>query len=227
MQRPRKSVPGTILGKLTLKQVLDALEHQILIGKTYWAIANGLLKAEPIVYGTAPTFFGLVVDGSLELAQIVVAKLYDRSEQSVTITAMLFQAARQPECFQKAADRHQVDIAILKSTQRVISLRPVLDSIRIRRDKWLAHLDEQSVRDPKSLEAKARLTIEDLKRTFQETEEILRELSHLFDGTIGPIRYVGDDDYKAVLDHVRHSTSSEMKEFKAKFEAQFGHPPRP
>jgi hypothetical protein len=156
-----------ILGKLTFEQVLTAVEQQILIGKTYLAIAKGLLATESDVFGAAPTFFGLVSDGSLELAQMAIAKLYDRGEKAVTVKAMLSLAARQPGAFQKG-DLQQVNAAILKSAQRVIAIQPIVDAIRKRRDKWLAHLDASTVRSPAALMASANLTIEDLERAFEE-----------------------------------------------------------
>ena len=78
------------MGKLTFEQVLAAIERQILVGKTYLAVAKGLLAAEWAVFGVAPTFFGLMSDGSLELAQMAIAKLYDRGQKTVTVKAMLF-----------------------------------------------------------------------------------------------------------------------------------------
>jgi hypothetical protein len=54
------------LGKSAFKQILVALERQLLFGKTYLPIARGLTEAEPIVFGVAPTFFGLTIEGDRE-----------------------------------------------------------------------------------------------------------------------------------------------------------------
>ena len=106
----------------------------------------------------------------------------------------------------------------------MLNLKPVT-SIRDRRNKWLAHLDPETVRDPQALSIKAKLTIADLERAFEETEKILSGLERLFDGTVGPIRFVGGDDYRGLLERVRGSVSVEKKEFDAAFEIQFRHPP--
>ncbi len=103
---------------------------------------------------------------------------------------MLFQAASQLDTFQRG-DRQQVSGAILKSAQRVIALQPIVDAIRERRNKWLAHLDPETVRDPAALAAKAKLTIPDLELAFKETEDMLIELSCLYEGTIGDLRFLG------------------------------------
>jgi hypothetical protein len=88
-----------------------------------------------------------------------------------------------------------------------------LNSIRHRRNEWLAHLDQETVRNPEALANKAKLTIEDLDRVFEKTENIVRELQGLLDGTIGPIKFLGDDDFKAVFDSIRRSVAAEKKQF--------------
>jgi hypothetical protein len=201
-----------ILGKLTFEQVLRAVERQILFGKTYLGIAKGLLAAEPVVFGAAPTFFGLTSDGSLELAQMAIARLYDRTRGTVTVPSMLVEAKHRIKSFQKG-DPQQVIAEIAKSETAVLNLKPVLTTIRDRRNKWLAHLDPETVRDPQALSIKAKLTIADLERAFEETEKILSGLERLFDGTVGPIRFVGGDDYRGLLERVRWSVSKAPRSF--------------
>jgi hypothetical protein len=210
------------LGKLTLQQFLLALEREILFGKTYLSIGKGLLATAPEwdVFGVAPTFFGLTADGSLQLAQMALAKLYDRGNHSVTMKAMLLLAAEQQGSFE--ADMAQVNATILQSAQRIIALQPILDSIRKRRDKWLAHLDVSIVRSPSALNESAKLTIEDLERTLAETEDIFGRIEHLFNRIVGEICFLGADDYKAVLKHIRHSQAVDKKEIAAAL-AKSGH----
>jgi len=73
----------------TLKQILGALEKQVLVGRTYLDTATGLLKADPVLLHVSPTFFGLTIDGSLELSQMTVARLYDETRRTITVPKML------------------------------------------------------------------------------------------------------------------------------------------
>ena len=198
--------------QLTFNEMLAAIENQILVGKTYLQIANGLpsVVGEWDVFGVAPTFFGLTAQGNIETAQMVIAKLYDRGARTVTMKAMLFRAAGQVSDFQ-CGDVQRVNVAILRAAQRIIALQPILDAIRKRRNKWLAHLDEATVRNPTALVTSADLTREDLRLVFEETESIYSEIERLFDGTVGKIRFLGDDDYKTLLKYVRIGTAAEKK----------------
>jgi len=58
--------------QLTFNEMLAAIENQILVGKTYLQIANGLpsVVGEWDVFGVAPTFFGLTAQGNIETAQM-------------------------------------------------------------------------------------------------------------------------------------------------------------
>ena len=138
---------------------------------------------------------------------------------------MLDEAKLQIKSFKKGTPQ-QVIAVIAKSKTAVRDLEPVLTAIRVRRNKWLAHLDPETVRDPQALSINAKLTFEDLDRAFEETEKILGWLDGLFDGRVGPIHFVGGNDYRGLLKRVRWSVSEEQKQFGAKFETQFGHPPQ-
>jgi hypothetical protein len=178
----------------TLKQILGVLEKQVLVGRTYLDMAKGLLKADPGLLHSSPTFFGLTIDGSLELSQMAVARLYDETKRTITVPKMLCRAGKEAGSFQRGTSQ-EVRQAIADSDRAVNALKPVLAAIRERRNGWLAHLDPQTIRDPKPLEARAKLTMPDLERVFKETERILLKLSSLYDGTIRELKYIGWDDY--------------------------------
>jgi len=217
---------GATLGKPSLKQTLDALKRQVLNGKSYLKIAEGLIQADQVLFDGSTTFFFMTIDGSLELAQIAAARLYDRSKGTVTVEAMLCEAAAQAGDF-KYGDRTLVENAVLKSVKRVIAIQPIVDVIRRRRDKWLAHLDPEAVHDPAALSAKAKLTIPDLERVFKESEEIVLDLSNLYEGVIGELRYLGGDDYKSALNWIRKAKCAYVERYEQEHGAGSWNGPRP
>jgi AbiU2 len=214
------------LGKPTLKQILEALKTQVLVGKFYLGLAQGLVRADPVILQTAPIFFGLTTNGSLELAQMAVARLYDKTSGAVTVQAMLAQAILDIGSFQQGTEQ-QVSEAIAGSKKVVLRLEPVLDAIRRRRNEWFAHLDPRSVADPKALAAEARLTIPDLERALKETEEMLVKLTCLYDGTFGELRFIGGDDYETALNWIRVAKCAWVENYEKKFGVGSWTGPRP
>ena len=190
------------LGKPTFKQVLDALKGQILGGKSYLGIAQGLLSADPVLLDGARTFFNLTIGGNLELAQMAVARMYDRTRGAVTIPAMLVRAKSEIGSFQRGSHT-EIMQAITKAEAAVTGLQAVLKSMHTRRNEWLAHLDPRTVSDSAALAIKAKLTIPDLEHALKETEEIVLEMSSLYEGVIGDLHYLGEDDYKSALNWIR------------------------
>jgi hypothetical protein len=213
------------MAQLTFEQMLAAIENQIRIGKTYLRIGKGLQQTEWAILGAAPTFFGMTASGSLELAQMAMARLYDVSGR-LTMKQLVNAAAEQALKFGKfQASTDVARHALLDCASTIISLQPIIDSIRKRRDKWLAHLDLIVVTNPDALKESTKLTIGDLERAMAETEKVFSKIERLYDGTVGPIRFVGEDDYKTVLEFVGRVQAAEMAELATAFEKQFGHPP--
>jgi len=214
------------MSKPTFKQILDALKRQVLVGRSYLGVAKGLLDTDPVLLDGARTFFNLTIDGSLELAQLAaarlyehdrtrknVASLYDTTGKTVTVRILLLQAANEISLFKRGDVRN----AIMDSVRRVISLQPILNSIRERRNKWLAHLDPETVSDSAALAERAKLTIPDLDRTFKETEEIVLKMSSLYEGVIGELRFLNDDDYKSALNWIRLAKCAYIEQFEKQY----------
>ena len=208
---------GKPLRTLTFKQVLDALKRQVLFGRTYLELAKGLRQADPVILGVAPTFFGMTLDGSLEWAQMAIARMYDEAAGAVTVPNMLDLAVYEVGSFQRGSPE-EINNVIAKAKSTVTGLQPMLDAIKHRRDEWLAHLDQRTVRDPTALTAKAALDVPDLERAFKETEEIVLEFSSWYEGVIGDLRFIGEDDYETALDWIRRAKCAYIE----KYEKEYG-----
>jgi hypothetical protein len=86
-------------------------------------------------------------------------------------------------------------------------------------------LDESTVRDPAALNAAAKLTIKELDRAFADTEKILSRIERIHDGTTGPIRFSGGDDYRTVLKYIHGYQTDKMNTFRKAVEQQFRRTP--
>jgi hypothetical protein len=210
-----------IVAKLNVKQILETLEGQFLYGKTYLSIGNGLRSAELSVQATAPTFFGLMSEGGFVMAQMCLARLYDKHPGTVTISLLFEEAIRNPGAFQRA-DAMQVAKAVREARAKTAKLAGVLAAITHRRNTWFAHVDPRAVTDPSAHRTKAELTIDQLQHAYAETESIIQEFGYLFDRVIGPIRFLGGDDYKHLCKLLRKTAGGDWRKFDKAFGAQFG-----
>jgi hypothetical protein len=133
---------------------------------------------------------------------------------------------RQAEVERSSAAHHRRSgRRIADSDKAVHAMEPVLAAIRERRNGWLAHLDPQTIRDPKALEARAKVTMPDLERVFKETERILPTLSSLYDGTISSeLRYIGWDDYEVALNWIRVAKCVHIEKYEREFQTKWDGP---
>lgn len=159
-----------LLRNVTLKQVLDRLKNEVLYGRTYLHVAKGLLDSDSVIRQIAPVFFGITTDAHLEQAMMVIARLYDVTEGAVTIPRMLDLAASEVGSFRRGTPQ-EVSSAIAKAREAIENLTPVLDSLKVRRDKWMAHLDPRPISNPSAFSEQAKqLTIPELEQAFKETD---------------------------------------------------------
>jgi hypothetical protein len=59
----------------SIDQILANLINEVLLGRAYLTIANGLKDADPVVLKSSPTFFGLTIEAALQMSQMYAAKL--------------------------------------------------------------------------------------------------------------------------------------------------------
>jgi hypothetical protein len=96
------------VGKPTIDQILNSLTNEVLLGRAYLAIANGLKDADPVVLKCSPTFFGLSIEASLEMSQMYVAKLYDKTNGAITVKSLLDRAKLEAPTFKHRNARTSV-----------------------------------------------------------------------------------------------------------------------
>lgn len=200
----------------TIDQMLDSLKKEVLAGRASLGIAVGLREADPVVLQTAPTYFGLTHDGCLEISQIYAAKLYDTTSGAITIKSLLSAAQQQIESFKNGKPK-EIAIAVSKARAEIGNLKEPLESIRKRRNESLAHLDPNSVMNPLDLSTTAKLTIPDLERVFDGTEKILLDISSLYDGTSGELKFLGGDDYTMALNYIADAKNAQADKYEAEF----------
>lgn len=206
--------------KSDMKVLIRALVNEVIMGTTHLAIVNGLNEADPVVLGTASVFFGLTIRGHLEAAQMYAAKLFDTHRDAETIHTLLSAAGQNAHLFSNATSQ-QVDRAVGMARQRIKQLDPIMKSVRARRNKVLAHLDPETVRDAVKVAKDARLTLADLSKVFDAAHGIVNEISILWMKTSHLRSFPFDDDYKHALDLIAEAECARIQKYERDFKAKW------
>ena len=202
--------------KPSIDQILANLINEVLLGCAYLTIANGLKDADPIVLKSSATFFGLTIEASLQMSQMYAAKLYDQTKGAVTVKTLLDRAKLEAGTF-KNGTPSEVSLVAKSATTRIARLQGILKSIQKRRHEALAHLDPRTVIDPVGLATRAKLTISDLRKVFDETSAVLNDVMRLRQDTYAHMDLIGSDDYKTCLDLIADAKHAQVDRWEEQF----------
>jgi AbiU2 len=199
-----------------VKQLLNALMREVLLGNTHLSIANGLRDADPVVLDTAGVFFGLTFTAHLEAAQMYAAKLFDTHRDAETIHTLLRTAEQNTHLFTNRSPQ-DVRTAVRDAKRRVIGLDRIIKPLQARRNKVLAHLAPETVIDPVKLIRDAKLTLDDLLEIFNAAGEIVNEISRLYMDATHLTAFPSHDDYKHALKLVAEAKCAEIRKYEDEY----------
>jgi hypothetical protein len=110
-----------------------------------------------------------------------------------------------------------VSLAVKDSEGRIDGLREILKSVQKRRHEAIAHLDPRTVVDPVGLATRAKLTIADLKKVFDETSIILNKVLRLWKDTYASLEFIGSDDYETALELIADAKHAQVDKWEEEF----------
>lgn len=197
------------------EKVLQRLAQEIVLAKTYlkWAIA--IPNADPVVLNTAPMFFSLSVHGYLVLTQLHIARLYDKSENTMTIFSLLSSAKSHREAF---CNKDELDRFIAETESTTLpELKDTLESIRKIRNKVFAHNDPKTLQNLEEFEKDLRLTKPDLEKALITAGNILNGISVFYNDVTNYLELWQGDDYENALDLIADAKCAEVEEFEKRF----------
>ena len=200
----------------TIDQVLSSLQHEVIYGRAYLTIAVGLAEVDSVVFDSAPAFFGLTREAHLLMSQMCAARLYDKTNGTVTVNFLLSEAETKRGTF-KNGSATQVCSVLGNAKTRIAGLEPVLISIRKRRNEGIAHLDRATVMDPSGLAERAKLSIKDLEQVFSTTASILNELQVLWEDSCSTLEFTNADDFKHALKLIADAKHAQADKYETKF----------
>jgi hypothetical protein len=204
----------TQLPPLDISKGLWELFNEVVSGTAHLNAAKSLAeaaKSHPVIMRVSPKFFTLTTEAHLEAAQLAAAKLFDKHNDCAGIPWLLSQAENRPKEF---ASKTGIELneAIIYAEQTCAEKATVLDALKHRRDRWLAHLDKRTVRNPAQFAIDADLKYADLENLFASALEILNTMACLH-GDAGFIVFDDDfDDLSHTLDLITKGVQANAHE---------------
>jgi hypothetical protein len=204
----------TQLPALDIGKALYELFNEVIIATANLSIAKSLLEASknrPATMEASGSFFSLTIHAHIESAQLYAAKLFDEHDDCASIPWLLKQARNRSDEF-KNRPAAELQEAIEEAEQTRIMLTPVLTTLKNRRDRWLAHLDRKTVRDPAQFARDSELTYPELDGLFTLAAHILNTMADLH-GVPGFIIDGRDyDDFSHTLDLIEKGIQANAQE---------------
>jgi AbiU2 len=206
MKRP-KAKTSTVA---SFQHRLYALMAEVMWGKAHFHLTRVLKGTHPAIVKTAPIFFDLSANGHGDLTTLYASRIFDRQPRSASIHTLLDWALRSAGTF-KNCSAMEVRKAVSEMRQTINDLEPIIRAVGTRRDEALAHLSTRPFSEPEGYVADGRVSYRQLEKLFQETENILDRLSHLYDGRKIPFDMPGLDDVDNLLAIVLESLREKAK----------------
>ena len=91
-----------------------------------------------------------------------------------------------------------------------ITVKPVL----ARRNKILAHLDSQMVRDFQAIAAEAKITVEEIDSLYVGSMEVLNDAAEVYRDSETAPEMIGWDDFQGVIELMQKGLQAEEEELK-------------
>jgi hypothetical protein len=135
-----------------LESLLNKLSEELLRGYGCWQIAQGIgsAQAEGNLAGAAQ-FISTVQEACMREAYLSLAKLGITEGESITIEYLLNVASQVPSRSFPLATREGIDRSVATHRGQLEQLAPVMDDLKLQRDRVLAHLDRKHINEPEAV----------------------------------------------------------------------------
>lgn len=209
------------------ERLLDRVSYDAYRAADHWRLLQGL-DASVEEYGREfsqnQTFWGFAINAMHEAVLSYLGRLYDKTQTAVSLQRLLLTAKSHPGYFSEQAFRarlrHSLHVESLAKETRTLNMSELDDEIRSVsesdtlvkrlqniRNKSVAHRDADMVRLA-TLSSLAGLNVTDVKALLERATGILFKYSMLYRASCLSESVSGADDYKDLLQLVKHSLDS-------------------
>ncbi|HXA15776.1 MAG TPA: hypothetical protein VN380_02195 [Thermoanaerobaculia bacterium] len=170
-------------------RILDALMQVVHLGRDHllaWEACRAVVLGDAFLADLAPAFFVITGVAHIETAALHAAKLVDQQPNSLNVSYLLNAIAEDRRRAYLHNDWPNVSRAVKSGRHRLTALQPVIDRVKRKRDRELAHIDR---RDIDSRWDRESIEVDQLQSIFGAVDEIAQELvvsSNVFSAAVRP-----------------------------------------
>ena len=194
-----------------------ALTNEAIHGIIQVGICEGITEMDPFIGNHTPVFFTYTFYGNLYSAQMYANKLFDTHGNAVTVPSFLEMARQRKSKFRHADDKRVLE-GIAEAEGTIANLTPTINTLRARRNDFLAHLSPRMAFVPQELRKETGITLAQLREVLQEGGKIVNQFLQMWNMSVDSLFMLHSDDYKEIFSLLSKQLCSEIKAHEAKFE---------
>jgi hypothetical protein len=166
-----------------LESLLDNLSQELLRGHRCLQVAREIRNARgQAKLARSSQFFSTVQEACMREAFLSLAKLAISEKESITIEYLLNAASQVPSKSFPFATRKEIDHSVEMHRKQLEELTPVVDGLKLQRDRVLAHLDRKHVNEPEAISSQS-IETQQIERCFSVFLEIINTYRRYFGET--------------------------------------------
>jgi hypothetical protein len=181
----------------------------------------------------APHFFTFTIKAHLDDALLILSRILDRHEDSLSIWKFLNFVEQNCQIFSTEAFRQRMmqkpdydehwtkshepitSKEINEDRQKLAKLEHVISNIKKWRDKLIAHMDHNVITKNKVISKEYPLKRQQLQEVIDTLFKILNRYSRAYNSSTYLEKFVGEDDIKYVMNSIRFDIQEQKKQLEA------------
>jgi hypothetical protein len=201
-----------------LTKVFDALSWNLTVADSFLRVHKGLLLEVRVhtIALVAPTFFRMTLAAMYDTAFLTLARIFDLKPGTVRLLHFLDLAEKTAGMFEHATPE-EVRAIVKECKSKIESAQPLLEPLRARRNKMLAHLDKRFVLNPQDVDKEIVTTDSEWEELVTTAADVLNKIRVAFDGLMFSGELLDWEDYTNLVHVLREGKKKQISDYETEF----------
>lgn len=180
-----------------IEAILGYLSNELLCGFRFLSTAKILHNAYSKQQLTcAGYFFAAAYEACLRESLMSLSKITTHDQDSITIDYLLNCVLQAPQAFPRAT-KSELQRLITEHREQLATFQPLVENIKVQRNRILAHLDRKHISNPTAVFAES-IDMSEVEQCFGRLLQIINAYKNVFDSSELCLESIGDSIQKDV-----------------------------